>query len=95
MRTLIQELIKYLEIRNDGISKVLGQSNLSNYEVDRYNGMYDMNLQIIQELETDYLHREKQQIKTAFAFGNRIDYVKSEEDFYNEMYPLNTQYKSI
>lgn len=86
MKTLINELITYLKIRNEGIEKVLGQSNLTNYETDRYNGMYDMNLSIIQELETDYLHKEKERIMTAFAFGKNISYEKSSEDFFNEMY---------
>jgi len=89
MKTLINELIDYLKIRNEGISSVLGQSNLTNYDVDRYTGMYEMNEQIIQELETDYLHKEKQRIMSAFSFGQNIGYVKNESDFFNEMYPLN------
>lgn len=86
MKTLINELITYLKIRNEGIEKVFRQSNLTNYETDRYNGMYDMNLSIIEELETDYLHKEKERIMTAFAFGKNISYEKSSEDFFNEMY---------
>ena len=86
MKTLINELITYLEIRNEGIAKVLGQSNLTEYEIDRYNGMYDMNLSIIQELETDYLHKEKQRIMTAFDFGRNIYGEKNSEDFFNKMY---------
>ena len=86
MTTLINELISYLKTRNEGIDNVLGQINLTNYETDRYNGMYDMNLSIIQELETDYLHKEKERIMTAFDFGKNISYEKSSEEFYNEMY---------
>ena len=87
MKTLINELITYLKISNEGIAKVLGQSNLSNYETDRYNGMYDMNLQIIQELETDYLHKEKQRIMAAFDFGRNIYGEKTSDDFFDKMYP--------
>lgn len=87
MKTLINELITYLKIRNEGIEKVLGQSNLTNYETDRYNGMYDMNLSIIQELETDYLHKEKERIMTAFDFGRNIYGEKNSEDFFKKMYP--------
>ena len=87
MKTLINELIIYLKIRNEGIAKVLGQSNLTNFETDRYNGMYDMNLSIIQELETDYLHKEKERIMTAFDFGRNIYGEKTADDFFNKMYP--------
>lgn len=86
MTTLINELITYLKIRNEGIEKVLGKSNLTNCETDRYNGMYDMNLSIIQELEADYLHKEKERIMTAFDFGKNISYNKSSKEFFNEMY---------
>jgi len=86
-REEINELISYLKIRNEGIEKVLGQSNLTNYETDRYNGMYDMNLSIIQELETDYLHKEKERIMTAFDFGRNIYGEKTADDFFNKMYP--------
>jgi hypothetical protein len=87
MKTLINELITYLTIRNEGLAKVLGQNNLSGYERDRYNGMYDMNLQIIQELETDYLHKEKERIMSAFDFGRNIYGEKNSTDFFNTMYP--------
>lgn len=83
MKTLINELIAYLKIRNEGIEKVLRKNNLTNYETDRYNGMYDMNLQIIQELETDYLHKEKERIMSAFDFGRNIYGDKNSEDFLN------------
>ncbi len=86
MKTLIQELMNYLEIRNEGIAKVLSQSNLLEYEKDRYSGMFDMNLQIIQELETDYLHREKQRIMTAFDFGRNIYGEKNSTDYFNKMF---------
>lgn len=86
MKTLINELIDYLKIRNEGIANVLSDNFLSNYERDRYNGMYDFNEQIIMELETDYLHREKQRIETAFCFGKNQNYNKTFEEFFNEMY---------
>jgi hypothetical protein len=88
MKTLITELIDYLKIRNEGIANVLSTRFLSNYERDRYNGMYDFNESLILELETEYLHREKQRIETAFDFGKNLNYLKTSEEFFNEMYKI-------